>query len=131
MTVRYGFFVAIIGAIVGLCLMAWRLSVATEALEKLPNAAGQAVTGPVARAEAALDAARLKQASIAANVYFAQNGTLDGLTAETLRQLDPSLDAAVVLGWTEPADACFQTGEGAATVHVLVSTTGSALPGPC
>ncbi len=56
MTVRYGFFVAISGAIVGLCLMAWRLSVATEALDRLPNAAGQAVTGPVARAEAALDA---------------------------------------------------------------------------
>ena len=111
--------------------MAWRLSVATEALDKLPNAAGQAVTGPVARAEAALDAARLQQASIAANVYFAQNGTLDGLTAETLRQLDPSSDASVVLGWTEPADACFQTGEGAATALVLGSTTGSALPGPC
>ena len=51
MTIRYGFFVAIIGAIVGLRLMAWRLSVATEALDKLPIAPGQAVTGPVASAE--------------------------------------------------------------------------------
>jgi hypothetical protein len=38
--IRYGFFVVVIGAVVGLCLMAWRLSAATEALDELPDAAG-------------------------------------------------------------------------------------------
>ena len=74
---------------------------------------------------------RFQQASTAADIYFARNGTLDGLTAETLRQLDPTLDQSVVPGWTAPADACFETGRGAATVHVFLSTTGSPLPGPC
>ena len=91
----------------------------------------QAVTGPVATAEAALAATRLQQTSIAADVYFAQNGTLDGLTAETLHEFDPTVDASVVLGWTTPADACFQTGQGAATMHIFLSTAGPPLPGPC
>jgi hypothetical protein len=131
MAIRYGFFVGIIGAVVGLCLMAWRLSAATEALDQLPHAASQAVSAPIGKAEAALATARLQQAWTAANVYLAQNGTLDGFTEETLRRLDPTLDASVVLAWTAPADACFQTGQGAEAVHVQVSTSGPPLAGPC
>jgi hypothetical protein len=131
MALRYGFFVLIIGAVVGLCLMAWRLSEATEALDGLPASASQAVTTPIGKAEEALAAARLQQAWTVANVHLAQNGTLEDLTQETLRQLDPTLDASVVLAWTAPADACFQTGQGAETVHVQVSASGPPLAGPC
>jgi hypothetical protein len=131
MGLRYGFFVGITGAVVGLCLMAWRVSVATDALESLPDTPSPAAADPVGMAQNAAAVARLQQASTVANVYLAENGTLEGFTAETLRQLDPTIPASVVLAWTAPADACFQTGDGAATVHVVVAAGGPPLAGPC
>jgi hypothetical protein len=130
MAVRYGFFVAIIVAVGGLCVMGWRLSRAS-ALDELPDAASKAITTPVGMADDALTASRLQQASTVANAYLAQNGTLATFTPEAMDRLDPTIDSSVTLAWVNAADACFQAGRGTATMHLAVSTGGPPADGPC
>src|SRR5262245_9680996 len=130
MAVRYGFFVAIIVAIVGLCVMGWRLSKAS-ALDELPDAASKAITTPIGMADDGLTASRLQQASAAASAYLAQNGTLATFTQAAMHELDPTIDPSVTLAWVTAADACFQAGPGSATMHLAVSAGGAPASGPC
>ncbi|MFN8186727.1 MAG: hypothetical protein U0R69_06595 [Gaiellales bacterium] len=133
---RAGFFVAIIGAVIGLCLMAWRLSAVVEAREAVGAPAGGATTvglvsgDPVEQASRVAATARVQQAMIVAESYAAENGTYAGISTETLHVLDTTLDATVVVAFANDSGYCVQAGSGTAVVH----STGPAQPpadGPC
>jgi hypothetical protein len=117
-------------AVGGLCVMGWRLSRAS-ALDELPDAASKAITTPVGKADDALTASRLQQATRVANAYLAQNGTLATFTQDTMHELDPAIDPSVTLTWAKAVDACFQAGQGNATKHLAVSVGGAPASGPC
>jgi hypothetical protein len=128
--VRASFFILIVGMVVGLALTAWRLSAAQDALDEARGGDTESsAIGPIAQAEQTAAMALAQQAAAAAEAYAAQQGTYAGLTSETLRFVDPAIDASVVVASAGDAGYCVQATYGGATAHA----TGPALAesGPC
>jgi hypothetical protein len=138
---RYGIFVSMVGAVVGLSLLAWRLTAVQDARETLPPLAGAAPAeifagaaygeSLVAQAQTAALHARLVQASTVANVYAAQVGSFEGLTTAALREIDPALDPSITIGWATTTEVCLEATSGEGTVHTLTSVGGLPAAGPC
>ena len=120
---RVGFFLSIIVAVVGLCLMAWRLSAATDAREAVADTSGGTTTaalasdGPIDQANRTVAIARIEQAVSLAESYATQNGSYAGVSTEVLHVLDPSLDVSVVVVSASNAGYCIQAASGLAVVH--------------
>jgi hypothetical protein len=133
---RYSVFVILLSGVVALSLGAWRLSAFVDAKEQIDSATSDAggpedaSSGPIAQAQAVALQARLVQAVQAGNVYFTQNGTFAGLSADAMRAIDPALDPTVVVTWSTPADYCMQVSEGTASAH-LQASQGTPQTGPC
>jgi hypothetical protein len=133
---RYSVFLILISGVVALSLGAWRLSAFVDVKEQIDEATADAdglvdsSASPIEQAQAVALQARLVQAVQAGNVYFAQNGTFAGLSADTMRAIDPDLDAAVVVAWSTPTDYCVQVSEGTMNAH-LQASQGSPQTGSC
>jgi hypothetical protein len=133
---RAAFFIAIIGALVGLCLMAWRLAAVVDAREAAAGTTGAATTAglvtgdPVGQASRTAALAGVQQAVIVAESYAAETGGYGGLSTETIHVLDTTLDASVVVATASETGYCIEAGSGTAAVH----STGLGSPpvdGPC
>jgi hypothetical protein len=133
---RAAFFIAIVGALVGLCPMAWRLAAVVDAREAVAGTTGAATTvdpptgDPAGQTGRTAALAAVQQAVIVAESFAAETGGYGGLSTETLHVLDTTLDASVVVATASETGYCVQAGSGTATVH----STGlgrSPVDGPC
>ena len=117
---------SMIAALIGLCLMAWRLSAVAEAGET-SGVAPMSVVGsgdPIEQANHAAASARLQQAVVIAESLGAEEGTYASLETASLRAADPTLDASVVVAFAGDSGYCIQAGSG--TIVVAFRRPGAA-----
>lgn len=132
--IRVGFFALIISLVAGLCLTAWRLSLAIDAGEA-GTAAGTSATasaaaGPLEMVNRAAATARVQQAAIVAESYAARNGSYAGVSTESLHVLDPTIDQSVVVTWASESGYCVQAAAGNVVAHA-VGPVRTSTDGPC
>jgi ABC-type nitrate/sulfonate/bicarbonate transport system permease component len=133
---RYGVFLVMLAGVLALMLGAWRLSASldegkqAESEAPAPSGVVDASAGPVEQAQGVALEARLTQAAQAGNVVLAQAGTFTGLSVDSLRAVDPTVDPSLVVVWSTPTDYCIQASQAAQSAH-LQAARRTPEPGPC
>ena len=130
---RFGFFIAIIGAVLAVAVFGWRATIAKHTVERVQHGATavkQAAVNVVDRAELTAAKARADAAATAVEAFRAERGRLTGVTAQELRAFDPALvDSSVVVVRATETAYCVQAGYGSAVAHA--TGPGQAAEGPC
>jgi hypothetical protein len=126
---RSSFIVPVVGMVVGLVLLGWRVSAATDALDDVKRATGANVSSAISKAEQASAFARVQQGVVVAEVIIAQEGSPASLTTEALHAFEPTLDPSVVVALAGGGGYCIEAAYGSTVAHA--SSPGFPELGPC